>query len=65
MATPAGDRIEEGVDAARRALELLPELEIDLNALTQRLEDEGVAKFVEPFDSLMTTLKEAADKAAA
>lgn len=37
-------------------LQRLPELGIDLNRVTQQLEDEGVEKFVKPYDSLMETL---------
>jgi len=39
-------------------MERLPELGIDLDALTQQLEDEGVCKFIKPFDALMRVVKE-------
>jgi transaldolase len=51
-------RLTEGVDHARHVLARLAAAGIDLDAVTQRLEDEGVAKFVAPFDSLMKTLEE-------
>jgi transaldolase len=51
-------RLTEEVDRYAYYLQRLPELGIDLNAATQQLEDEGVAKFNKPFDSLMETLKE-------
>jgi len=51
-------RLTEGVEEARRLLERLPELGINLDAMTQQLEDEGVQKFVQAFDLLMNTLKE-------
>ena len=54
------DRIEEDVEAARETLAALPTLDIDLDIITQRLEDQGVEKFVDPFDNLMSTLAEAA-----
>jgi hypothetical protein len=31
---------------------------IDLDAVTQQLEDEGVQKFIKPFDLLLSTLQE-------
>jgi transaldolase len=51
-------RLEEGVDEARRVLERLPEVGIDLAAVTQQLEDEGVEKFIKPFDMLLERLRE-------
>jgi transaldolase len=51
-------RLAEGVDRAAGYLQRLAELEIDLDQATQQLEDEGVEKFNQPFDSLMTTLKD-------
>jgi transaldolase len=50
--------IEEGTQEAYRVLEALPQVGIDLDALTQRLEDEGVAKFNQAFEQLMAALKE-------
>jgi transaldolase len=35
----------------------LPELGIDIDRVTQQLEDEGVEKFDKPFDVLMQTLQ--------
>jgi transaldolase/glucose-6-phosphate isomerase len=51
-------RLEEEVDEARQVLDRLPELDIDIDAVTQQLEDEGVEKFTASYDQLMTTLKE-------
>ncbi len=47
-------------DAAKapETLRRLVEVGIDLDAVTQQLEDEGVQKFVKAFDVLMNTLKE-------
>jgi len=50
-------RLEQGMPEARRSLARLAELGIDLAAVTQRLEDEGVEKFSRPFDSLMQALE--------
>jgi transaldolase len=53
------DRIGEGLDQAHERMVELAELGIDIDAVTARLEDEGVEKFVTPFASLLTTLEEA------
>jgi transaldolase len=50
-------RLEEGVDLAAAILQRLPELHIDLNQVTQQLEDEGIEKFNKPYDSLLKTLE--------
>jgi transaldolase len=49
-------RLEEDVEKAKLILQQLPELGIDIDKLTQQLEQEGVEKFNEPFDKLMETL---------
>lgn len=49
-------RLEIGLDFAAGVLQRLPELDIDLSQVTQRLEDEGIEKFNQPFDSLMCSL---------
>ncbi len=46
--------IAEGCDT-REALE---RLDIDLEAVAQQLEREGVMKFIEPFDKMQTWLEE-------
>jgi transaldolase len=51
-------RLARGVDRAAGYLRRLADLGIDLDQATQQLEDEGVEKFNQPFDSLMTTLKD-------
>jgi transaldolase/transaldolase/glucose-6-phosphate isomerase len=51
-------RLEAHVDEARATLERLGDAGIDLDDVTQRLEDEGVRKFVEPYDHLMDVLAE-------
>ncbi len=48
--------LEQDVNEALRLLEQLPELGINIDNLTQQLEDEGVEKFEKPFDKLMKTL---------
>ncbi len=49
-------RLEQDLDRAGWVLERLPKLNISLDIVTQRLEDEGVEKFNKPFDKLMQTL---------
>jgi transaldolase len=50
--------LEDGVQEAYRVLEGLRQVGIDLEALTQELEDDGVKKFNQAFEKLMTALKE-------
>lgn len=52
------NRAEEGAVAAVDFLEALPGAGIDLNAVAQQLEDEGVEKFNKPFDKLIKTIEE-------
>jgi transaldolase/transaldolase/glucose-6-phosphate isomerase len=49
-------RIEKDMEKAKRVLANLPKLGIDLDQVTQQLEDEGISKFNEPFDKLMEAL---------
>ena len=50
--------LEEEVAEAAAVVTRLSELGIDINRVTQQLEDEGVEKFNKPFDNLMNTLVE-------
>lgn len=50
-------RLETELDKAQQVLKGLAELGIDLDMMTQQLEDEGVKKFNQPFDKLMEALK--------
>jgi transaldolase len=49
-------RLEQNVEKARSVLERLPELGINIDHVTQQLEDEGVEKFNKPFDKILQTL---------
>jgi transaldolase len=51
-------RLEEGTQEAYRVLEGLRQAGIDLNALTQELEDDGVKKFSQAFEQVKTALRE-------
>jgi transaldolase, mycobacterial type len=48
--------LEHDVQLSGWILKRLPELGIDIDAITQQLEDEGVEKFIRPFDKLIETL---------
>jgi transaldolase len=50
--------LERGSAAAQQALHDLATLGIDLDRVTQQLEDDGVAAFVSAFDRLMVALEE-------
>lgn len=50
-------RLLEQVEQAGAVLDELPRLDVDLQAATQRLEDEGVQKFNQPFDKLLQAIQ--------
>ena len=49
-------RLEQGVDEARAVLAGLASSGIDLDAITARLEREGVQKFLDSYDRLLATI---------
>jgi transaldolase len=49
-------RLESGLGEAQQVMRSLPELGINLDKVTQELEDDGVAKFNKPFDQLIAAL---------
>lgn len=49
--------IETGLDEAKAALSQLEEIGIDLGAVCQKLQDDGVKAFADSFESLMQTIK--------
>jgi transaldolase len=50
-------RLQEGAEEALLALRSLPKLGLSLAQLTQRLEEEGVAKFTEAYRKLLRTIE--------
>jgi transaldolase len=56
------DRIEQEVVQAQWMLDQLSELGINIDNLTQQLENEGVEKFSISFDKLMNALEKAVKK---
>jgi transaldolase len=55
-------RIEDDVEQATQMVQALRKLDIDLDAVSEQLEREGVKKFKEPFDALFVTLEKRAGK---
>jgi transaldolase len=57
------ERIAAAIDAAPHTMKGLAELGIDMHTITERLEREGIEKFVAPYQSLLTTLGRVRDTA--
>src|SRR4028118_154068 len=59
-------RIETGVEEAYQVIESLkdPDIEIDLNEVMDELLEDGIDKFVKPFESLMASVEEKVQKLA-
>ena len=55
-------RIDQDVETAHWVLEQMSTVGIDMDRMTQQLEDEGDRKFCEPFDHLMETMAKALPK---
>lgn len=49
--------LESNLDEARQTLENLSALGIDLNAVTEQLQDDGVTAFAQAFDALMAAIE--------
>ncbi len=50
-------RLEDGVERAQETLDILAELGIDIDEVTQQLEHEGVRKFVDSYEQLFDELQ--------
>jgi len=50
--------LEQGLDEAQEQLAQLAELGIDLDAVTQKLQDDGVAAFAKAFESLLSSVED-------
>ena len=48
--------IEEGVEDAKRSFEDLRKVNIEIDFVTRQLVNEGIEKFIKPYDNLMKTL---------
>jgi transaldolase len=53
--------LESGVDQAREQIARLGDLGLDLGAITQKLQDDGVAAFAHSFESLLASIQEKCD----
>ena len=51
------ETVTEGIDQARAAIERLGKLGIDLNSITEKLQQEGVEAFAESMDKLLESLE--------
>jgi len=49
--------LEEGIDEAREVMEQLSSVGIDYELLTEQLLNEGIQKFIDPYDALQDTLE--------
>jgi transaldolase len=52
-----GSRIESNLEEAYEAIETLPEIGINLNQVMADLLEDGIDKFIKPFDSLLASLE--------
>ena len=52
------DTVEENVKQAQFYISRIANMGIDLDCITSQLENEGIQKFIEPFDALMENLKD-------
>ena len=55
-------RLEEEVEKAQKTLTILEDLGLDIDEVTQQLEDEGVEKFVNAYNQLLDALEERSTK---
>lgn len=53
----AANRLEDGLEKATEVLAQLKENEIDINTITQNLENEGIEKFNKPYDQLIAAIE--------
>jgi transaldolase/glucose-6-phosphate isomerase len=51
-------RLEQGLEEARQVMQSLEKLDIDIDQVTQQLEQEGVEKFERSYDDILDTLEE-------
>ncbi len=61
----AEDTLEVGLDKANDVLSKIKEAGIDLDAITQQLEEEGIEKFNKPYDKLLAAIESQKQKALA
>jgi len=54
----AANTLETGIEQATTTLAKLQEIGIDIDAITQQLEDEGIEKFNKPFEKLLQAIED-------
>jgi transaldolase len=57
-------RLAHGLEDARRLFERLPDLGVDIDAVTRALEQQGIDKFNQPFDTLLQRIGQRAGSGA-
>jgi transaldolase len=50
------DAVERNIEEARESFDMVEKLGISMNYVTRRLEDEGIQKFIDPFNVLMDSI---------
>jgi transaldolase len=58
----AANTLEDGLDKATETLNRLKNAGIDIDAITQQLEDEGIEKFNKPFEKLLQAIEDQKSK---
>jgi transaldolase/transaldolase/glucose-6-phosphate isomerase len=58
----AANTLENDLDKATAALDKLKAIGISIDAITQKLEDEGVDKFNKPFEKLLQAIEDQKNK---
>ena len=58
----AANTLESGLDKATETLERIKAAGIDIDAITQQLEDEGIDKFNKPFEKLLKSIEDQVEK---
>lgn len=56
------NRLEQGLNQAHQTMEKLKEIGINIDEITQKLEDEGIEKFNKPYEKLLKAIDEQKNK---
>lgn len=56
------DRLEQDIEKSHHILDSLKDLGIDLDEITQKLEDEGIEKFNKPYEKLLNAIETTKNK---
>jgi len=58
----AANTLEQGLDKATETLDRIKKAGIDIDKITQQLEDEGIDKFNKPFEKLLQAIEDQKNK---